>query len=242
MKNLAAKFGRKKSSSIPDLPSSKTPYLNSKKGWNTYVGGIVAQKKVWQFVALVSSAITLISVSGVIYVGSQSKFVPYVVGLPQNSNMPIPIGPATATKIDQVDQKIIQASLNDWVSSARLISSDAAVETKAILRTYAYLASGSAASTKMSEDMKADNRFELAATKMRDIQVTDIIPQSPETWEIDWVETVRSRDGSPMEAPYRMKALVQVTIIPPTRETSEDKIRSNPLGLYITDFSWSKQF
>jgi len=38
-----------------------------------------------------------------------------------------------------------------------------------------------------------------------------------------------------------MRSLVTIYVVEPTTETSEEQMRNNPLGLYVRDFSWSKQ-
>ena len=38
-----------------------------------------------------------------------------------------------------------------------------------------------------------------------------------------------------------MRALVTVYVVEPTNNTTEEQIRNNPLGIFVRDFSWSKQ-
>ena len=41
--------------------------------------------------------------------------------------------------------------------------------------------------------------------------------------------------------PVRMRALVTVYTVPATPQTAEEQVRNNPLGIYVRDFSWSRQ-
>jgi type IV secretion system protein VirB5 len=68
-----------------------------------------------------------------------------------------------------------------------------------------------------------------------------VIPQTPDTWQVDWVETVRDRQGVMKTQPARMRALVTVYTVPSTPQTTEEQVRNNPLGIYVRDFSWSRQ-
>jgi type IV secretion system protein VirB5 len=43
------------------------------------VGGVVSQRQTWQVIGILSLLIALAGVGGVIHIGSQSKFIPYVV-------------------------------------------------------------------------------------------------------------------------------------------------------------------
>ena len=87
----------------------------------------------------------------------------------------------------------------------------------------------------------ASNPCHRAAKDTVETEIVSVIPQSPDTWQIEWNEKTFDRQGSPIGQPYRMRALATVAIIPPDDTTSEEKIRQNPLGVYVKDFSWSKQ-
>ncbi|WP_242468393.1 VirB8/TrbF family protein [Burkholderia plantarii] len=43
------------------------------------MGGVVSQRQTWQVIGILSLLIALAGVGGVIHIGSQSKFIPYVV-------------------------------------------------------------------------------------------------------------------------------------------------------------------
>jgi type IV secretion system protein VirB5 len=102
------------------------------------------------------------------------------------------------------------------------------------------LQQGDAATVKMSEWFNTNPPMTRAATQTIEVEVTSTIAQSPTTWQVDWVETVRDRSGQPTEPPSRMRALVTVRVSAPTSQTTEEMVRANPLGLYVSDFSWSK--
>jgi type IV secretion system protein VirB5 len=73
------------------------------------------------------------------------------------------------------------------------------------------------------------------------IEIHSVIPQTPDTWQVDWIEIVNDRQGILQGEPFRMRALVTVYTIPSTPQTTEEQVRMNPLGIYVRDFSWSKQ-
>lgn len=83
--------------------------------------------------------------------------------------------------------------------------------------------------------------FKRAETETVSIEIVSVIPQSETAWRIEWTETTRTRDGAIKSSPERMAALVTVYLIPATSSTTEAEIRKNPLGLYVKDYSWSRQ-
>jgi type IV secretion system protein VirB5 len=82
--------------------------------------------------------------------------------------------------------------------------------------------------------------FKRAALETVNIEISSVLSQSPETWQVDWVETTRDRQGIVKGQPARMRALVNVYVVEPTPNTTEEQMRNNPIGIYIREFSWSK--
>ncbi len=220
---------------------STNPYLNARKIWNDHTRGILNNMRLWQGIALLSLMITLAAVGGMIHYASQSKFVPYVVEVDKLGQT---MAVAPAQKAAPVDRRIIQASLAAFVSNARLVTPDIALQRKAIFSVYAMLKGGDPAVSKMTSWLNGNednNPFHRAAKETVETEIVSVIPQSTDTWQIEWNEKVFDRQGAPVRPPYRMKALATVTIVPPDDGTSEETLRQNPLGVYVRDFSWSKQ-
>lgn len=216
------------------------PYLTARREWNEHVGSVITQKQTWQFIGVLSMLIALLALSGMVYTASKSKFIPYIVEVDS-------LGQARASHIlyetQPVDPRIIHATVADFVKDSRLVTPDVAVQSDAIFSVYAKLLINSPATEKMNEYLNANEKstpFARAQKEMVSIEIKSAIPQSPETWQVDWLETVRSREGKLIKTPFMMRALITIKIIPPSSDTSEEQIRKNPLGIYITDFSWSR--
>ena len=65
--------------SRPRRGEVENPYLAARRTWNEHVGSVVSSRQTWQVVGILSLLIALSAVGGMIHIGSQSKFVPYVV-------------------------------------------------------------------------------------------------------------------------------------------------------------------
>lgn len=218
------------------------PYLNARRTWNSHVGSLIASRTLWQATALISLLVALASVGGVVYIGSQSKFVPYVVEV---NKLGEAMSVAPAAQAGKVDQRVIRASVAEFITNARIVTPDIALQRRAIFKAYALMPANSAAARKMTTYLNGNpetNPFKRAEKLTVNIEVVSAIPQTAATWQVDWVETQRNRKGEPLAKPYRMRALLNVDSrgLPP--DTNEEQLRMNPLGIYITDFSWSKQF
>ena len=239
------KFKRSKSTTSAQTAKTErldNPYLTARRTWNENVGSLVSARQTWQIVGICSLLIALSAVGGMIYIGDQSKFIPYVVEVPTTTHVPVVRGAVTAAS--EVDPRVVEAELAQFIQNARLVTADIALQRKAIFDVYAMLLPQTPAIQKMNEYLNGSpnsDHFKLAETETQNVQITDILQQTKDTWQVDWIETVRDKDGAPKEQPYRMRALLTIEIIPPDANTSEEQIRKNPLGIYVKDFSWSKQ-
>lgn len=210
------------------------PYVDARREWNERYGDYIKQAHHWRVVAFVSSLVALIAVLGVVYVGAQSKVVPYVV---QVDKLGEAAAVARADRTTSVNARVIKAYLARFVADWRSITVDRQAQKSAIDRVYAMLPSGSVALGKMNDHFRSHNPFALAATQSVDITVNDLLPISGETWQVDWLEVVRDSHGE-VKSKVRMKASIIVGITPPKEERL---ILINPLGVYITDLNWSQQ-
>ena len=216
------------------------PYLNARRGWNAHEGEILSSRRTWQIIGILSLLIALSAVGGIVYIGQQSKFVPYVVAVDKLGNA---TAISRADRAAPVDSRVMQATLAAFISDARLVTPDIAVQRASIFRLYAHLAPKDPATLKMTEFLNGSedaNPFKRAEAETVHIEITSALPQSSETWQIDLIEETRNREGG-LKQSVRMRALVTAYVAPPDSRTDEEQIRRNPLGIFVRDFSWAKQ-
>lgn len=222
-----------------DQPAN--PYLASRRAWNAHVGALVASRRIWQLVGLIALLIVLACVGGLVHIGSQSKFVPYVVEV-DKLGQPLAVG--IADRATPADPRVIRSTLATFITDLRTVTPDAALQRKAIFRAYAVLGMGAAATHKTNEWFNGAGNispFKRAATETVSVQIDSVLAQSATSWQVDWIESVHDRSGKPTSAPTRMRALVSVQVADQPSDASEQQLRDNPLGIFITDFSWSRQ-
>ena len=235
IKNLAAK----KSHPI-EKSASENPYLAARRTWNEHVGSLVSQRQTWQVIGILSMLIALAGVGGVIHIGSQSRFVPYVIEVDKLGNT-MAAGPVQSAS--KADPRVIHAALTDWMSCARMVSPDVAVQRNCVFKVYSMLAPGDAATAKMNEWLNGtaeSNPFKRAETEMVSIEIKSAIPQTPDTWQVEWNEVTRDRQGTISGGPVVWRALVTTYIAEVLPGTTEEQLRNNPMSIYVRDFSWSR--
>ena len=77
--------------------------------------------------------------------------------------------------------------------------------------------------------------YRRAEVETVEIAVNSSILVIGHTWKVEWTETVRGRDGDVKSiTPYEMTA----TYVQAKAET-EEQLKANPRGIYISEFRWS---
>lgn len=219
--------------------AAENPYLSARRRWNDYTGGIAASRRLWQLVALLSLLMALVAVAGALAIGAQSKFVPYVV---QVDKLGQAVATAPAERAAPADPRVIKAQVADFIASARLVTPDVQLQRQAIFRVFAMVGNGDAAYAKLNTFFRAPetNPAERMGIEIVSTEITSVIPQTPTSWQVDWTEQVFERSGEPKGPASKWRAIVTLRVSEPKADTPEAQLRMNPLGIYVTDYSWSK--
>lgn len=220
--------------------SAENPYLTARRTWNEHVGSVVSQKQTWQFIGILSMLISLAAVGGIVHIGSQSKFIPYVVQV-DKLGQSVASGPLEAT--NRVDPRVMHATLAEWLSCARMVTPDVPLQRKCVFKVYAMLNTKDPATAKMNEWLNGSadsNPFKRAGKEMVSIEMKTVIPQTPDTWQVEWTENTRDRNGILKTQPVIWRALITTYIAESSPQITDEQLRNNPLSIYVRDFSWAR--
>jgi len=216
------------------------PYLDGRRAWNSHVDRAYGAQHTWQLIAVAGLLIGLAGVAGIAYVGSKSKFVPYVIEVNKLGEA-VSVGPAQVA--GPADRRVVRASLASFIASARLVTPDVTLQREAIFRTYAMLHSKDPAEQQMNEwynGSKDASPFARAAKVTVTTDINSVLPISGSTWQVDWQETTRDRTGALLGQPVHMRAMLTVYLEPPSTTGDEAAIQRNPLGIYVQTYTWQE--
>ncbi len=217
------------------------PYLSARRTWNDLMQAQVASRRSWELIAILCLLIALASVGGIAYVGSQSKFIPFLYHVDSQGHA-LAIGPVEMAS--PADPRVLATTIGEFIANARLVTVDAALQRKAVYQVYAMLSEQDPATSKMNQWMNGtedSNPFTRAEKETVTVDISTVLPQTADTWEVTWLESVWDRKGEVKTQPVSMRALVTVYRAEPSTTVTEDELRRNPLSVYVRDFSWSKQ-
>ena len=210
-----------------------TPYLKAKQIWDNRIGSARLQAYNWRLAFFGALALCFLLVIGLLYQSAKSTVTPYI----------IEVGPGgevlAATRAVQANRTPndpeIKYFLAKWVKDVRGLPLDVVVKKQSWVSAYG--AMRQKAALKMNEIVKKDDPMSRVGQETISVTPAAIVKMSDKTYQVRWTEDVFTKEGSPKQS-YRMTGLISVDFSQPT---TEKEIMANPLGLYITDFSWSKE-
>lgn len=212
----------------------ENPYLAARQEWNERYGSYVMAARAWRIVGITGMLMAVIGFSYALYQSMQVKLVPYIVEVDR-------LGTAASAgfpqQIEYADARVVRATLGSFVSNFRSVTPDAVVQKQYIDRTYALLRTSDPATEKINAWFRGNSPFDRALTMTVAIEVTNIVPLSNQSYQVDWTEFQRDRQGKELGT-RRYRGIATVTLTPPQDEAV---IRFNPIGLYLRDFEWTAQ-
>lgn len=194
-------------------------------------------KRNWQWVAALSLVLLGLAVGGLVTLASQSRVVPYVVEVDRMGRAEA-IAPAEAAVL--AEDRVVVAALSSFVSNIRTVYADPVAQRDAVYRAYAHVAGDARDFLEgYFSDPQNDPRH-LGKDFRRAVEVTAVLPVpgtdqgTGRTYRVQWNETDASTQGGERERAW--EGYASVTLAPPT---TTEGIERNPLGVFVTDLSWS---
>ena len=215
-------------------PTIDNPYIAARMEWNERYGSYVKAASAWRIVGITGMLMAVIGFSYALYQSTQVKLVPYIVEVDK-------LGTAATAgypqQIEYADPRVVRATLGSFITNFRSVTPDTVVQKQYIDRAYAHLRSSDPATEKVNAWFRSNSPFDRAREKTVAIEVNNIVPLSNQSYQIDWTEYERNRQGKEI-ATRRFRGIATVTLTPPQDEAV---IRLNPIGLYLKDFDWTAQ-
>jgi type IV secretion system protein VirB5 len=219
--------------SVEGKGSGKSPYLAARDEWNERYRDLIVAARNWRLLAVTSSVVALVAVLGLIVIGAKPKVIPYIVAVDNLGNV---VNQGTAVQASVADDRLKRAALWSWVQDWRMVSSDTIVEKNAIERVYAEIGNGTPAAIRISDAYRDGSPLKLAQTETVSVNVRALYASSKDSYEVEWTETTFDLKGGQIGT-QNYKGVITISIHPPE---DEGLARVNPLGIYVTNVSWSK--
>jgi type IV secretory pathway TrbF-like protein len=214
---------------------SHNPYARAAAAWDERIGSARVQARNWRYIAFVSMVLALISTTGAVVLGIKKQVATYVVEV-DKAGMPGRITLASEPYRPATTQ--VGYFVGEVVRLVRERPLDPVVMRQQWTKAYQFLA-GHAVNA-MNEFAASDAGIRSLpgeGATARTVEISSILQKVGDTYQVRWVETTYSNGLRRGREEYT--GLFQIKLIPPRDEADSFK---NPIGVYVTNFTWSREF
>ncbi|MBS7538442.1 MULTISPECIES: conjugal transfer protein TrbF [Xanthobacteraceae] len=212
-------------------PEPETPYQRAAQAWDERIGSARVQAKNWRLMAFGSLALSAGLAAALVWQSASGSIVPWVVQVDKLGATQA-VAPATADYQPTDPQTAWQ--LARFIEQVRSIPADPIIVRQNWLRAYDFTTTSGALA--LGDYARANDPFAKVGKIQIAVDVSSVIRASPSSFRVAWTER-RYQDGSLADT-ARWTAILTIAVQPP-REP--EKLRANPLGIYVNAINWSKE-
>jgi type IV secretion system protein VirB5 len=222
-KRSSVRYGR--------TPKPETPYQKAAQVWDERIGSARVQAKNWRLMAFGCLMLSAGLASGLVWQSLRGTVTPWVVQV-DHFGQAQAVAPAGGTY--QPTDPEIAFHLARFIEDVRGLPADGIVLRQDWLRAYDFTTDRGAAA--LNDYARTNDPFANLGKLQISIEVTSVIRASPASFRVAWIQ--RSYENGSLSATERWTAILTVVIDTPR---DADRLRKNPLGVYINAINWSKE-
>jgi len=214
-----------------ETPEPITPYQAAGQVWDERIGSARVQAKNWRLMAFGSLSLALLMAGGLVWRSAQSIVTPYVIEVDQTGQVRA-VGEA-ATPYQPADAQIA-FHLARFISGVRSLSIDPIVVRQSWLEAYDYTTDKGAAV--LNDYARTNDPFSRIGQQSVAVQVNSVVRASDTSFQVRWTE--RRYANGEAAGLDRWTAVLSIVLQAPR---TEERLRKNPLGIYVNGLSWTRE-
>ena len=208
-----------------------TPYRRAQQEWDARMGSAVLSARAWRALAFGSLLLAGVLALSLTLVALQKRTFVHVVEVsPEGQVLNVRLADGRWSP----SEAQIAYHLGRFVRLTRSLPTDGVVLRDNWLEAYRFLTPGAAAH--LTELAREDDPFLSLGRVGRTVHIRSVIARTDHAWEVSWIERATNETGT--SDPQAYTGVFTIMIRPPR---NADEIANNPLGLLISDFSWSRE-
>ncbi|PJE43132.1 MAG: conjugal transfer protein TrbF [Pseudomonas sp.] len=214
-----------------EAPQPSTPYQAAAQAWDERIGSARVQAKNWRLMAFGCLVLALLMAGGLVWRSAQSIVTPYVVEVDRSGQVRA-VGEAAATYRPADVQ--VAYHLARFITLVRSLSIDPIVVRQNWLDAYDYTTDRAAAV--LNDYARTNDPFARIGKESVTVQVISVVRASDTSFNVRWTEQ-RFVNGAHVGI-ERWNAVISTVLQTPR---TEQRLRKNPLGIYVNGLSWSRE-
>jgi type IV secretion system protein TrbF len=211
-------------------PEPETPYQRAGQVWDDRIGSARVQAKNWRYAFFGALALSGGLAVGLVWQSARGTITPWVVQVDKLGEAQV-VSPATADY--QPTDPQIAWHLARFVKEVREIPADPVVLRQDWLDAYNYVTDKGALA--LNDYARTSDPFSKVGKTQVAVEVSSVIRASADSFRVAWTERRYVDDA--LAATERWSAILTIVVQPPT---DADRLKKNPLGVYVHALNWSK--
>ncbi|MDR2175232.1 MAG: type IV secretion system protein [Synergistaceae bacterium] len=203
-----------------------SPWQQAKEGHMGIYMSLASSAAQWRTGVYVMMILLALSVGCNVYLANSVRVRPYIIQVDRHGYA-IPV---KMTEVANVDQRVILAQVGQFIFNSRTRVMDRQAQLLFSEDAYRSVARNSEASKRLDNYFRGAPPTRAAHPVL--VQLESILPFSRHTYQAKWEEVTESDALTLSTSSYT--GLFTVAISPPT---DMENLLSNPMGIYITDYS-----
>jgi type IV secretion system protein VirB5 len=212
-------------------PEPETPYQRAGQVWDDRIGSARVQAKNWRLAFFAMLALSGGLSAGLVWQSARGTVTPWVVQIDRLGQAQA-VAPAVADYRPTDPQ--IAWHLARFIEEVRSIPDDPVVLRQNWLEAYNYVTDKGALA--LSDYARTNDPFSKIGKAQVAVDVSSVIRASDNSFRVEWVERHYVDDA--LAATERWSAILTIVVQTPT---DADRLKKNPLGVYVHSLNWSKE-
>jgi type IV secretory pathway TrbF-like protein len=213
------------------MPEPITPYQKAAQVWDERIGSARVQAKNWRLMAFGCLMLSAGLAGSLVWQSSRGSITPWVVEVDH-------LGKAQRVAPANIDYQPTDAQiayhLARFIEDVRGLPADGIVLRQNWLRAYDFTTDRGAAA--LNDYARNNDPFARLGKAQISVDVSSVIRASSESFRVAW--TQRIYDSGSLSSTERWTAILTIVIEPPR---DAERLRKNPLGVYVRAINWSKE-
>jgi len=212
-------------------PEPETPYQKAAQVWDDRIGSARVQAKNWRTMAFGSLILSAGFAGALVIQSARGTVVPWVVQVDKLGQAQS-IAPASADYRPTDPQ--IAWHLARFIEQVRSIPADPIIVRQNWLRAYEWTTDRGAGA--LNDYARTNDPFTKVGKQQIAVDVSSVIRASPDSFRVAWVE--RRYENGQLADTTRWTAILTIVVQVPR---NADRLRANPLGIYVNAINWSRE-
>ena len=212
-------------------PEPETPYQRAGQVWDERIGSARVQARNWRLAFFGTLVLSGGLAAGLVWHSARGTITPWVVQVDKLGQAQA-VAPALADYRPTDPQ--IAWHLSRFIDEVRGIPADPIVLRQNWLEAYNYVTDKGALA--LNDYARASDPFSKVGKIQVSVEVSSVIRASEDSFRVSWTE--RRYVDEALAATERWSAILTIVLETPT---DADRLKKNPLGVYIHALNWSKE-